>query len=90
MEFTKNKLEQISWSGMYGQTFTSLATDLGLMPTELRNERLKNSKLNEALLNYEYNRDQYMAGKMMEAVLSKDKNLLPRVYVEVIKYLNEK
>jgi hypothetical protein len=90
MEFTDKTLKQIEWFGMTGYSFTRVAHELNTTPDELRKERLKNEKLDNALRRYEFNTESYFVDRMMETVISQNKELFAETYVALYRYLKEK
>lgn len=89
-EIEEYNLQNIVKSGTIGITFTQLAENLGMTPDKLRDERLKNPELDEALKVYEFNANQYYMEKMMKAAVSNIKGFAAEVYFEVYKYLADK
>lgn len=90
MEFTDKTLKQIEWFGMTGYSFTRVAHELNTTPDELRKERLTNEKLDNALRRYEFNTESYFVDRMMETVISQNKDLFAETYVQMNRYLREK
>ena len=90
MEFTEETLKQITWMGISGYPLTRVAHELNKTPDELRKERLTNEKLDNALRRYEFNAESYFADRLMETVISQNKDLFAETYVQMNRYLREK
>jgi hypothetical protein len=90
MEFKDEILKNITWMGMSGYPLKRVALELNINLDELRKERLRNERLNDALNRYEFNAEAHFVDEMMKAAVSQKKNLIAEVYVELYRYLKEK
>lgn len=90
MEFTKEVLQQIARMGLNGLSFSRLAMELSMTPSELKKERLKNKKLDEALRDAEDNTESLFVSKLMESVIKNDRNIIAETQARLFIYLKEK
>lgn len=90
MEFTNELLKSIASKGLSGISFLRLASELNLMPSELRRMRLKNKKLDDALRDFEYNAELLFASKLMEALLNQNGRFFAETQVQLYQYLKDK
>ena len=70
MKFTEETYREIEFLGLKGSSFFKISSDLGMMPCELRDLRLKDKKLDEALKNAEFYHRQFVIEKIEQNVLN--------------------
>lgn len=89
MKFTKAQLENIIMFGTVGKTFSEVALFLGFRPDELRDMRLKDSKLDDALERFQYNYDLFRIDQF-EKTAGNVKSKIAVDYFKLLKDLRDK